>query len=544
MMKKIFLVGLFIFLLLLCFFPFVYLGKTLVWQEGTFQFKIFRDILSQPLTLISIKNSLLICSLTVVVSCLFALPLAWLLTRTSIRFKGFWKTLFSLPYAIPPFIGGIAWINLANPSNGFLKGLFPWINIYSISGLVFTMSAFFYTFIFINVISTLEKIDPSLEEAARISGANPFQIFFKITFPLIIPSLLTGMLLTFLSAIASFGLPAMIGNPAGITFITTQIYTFQKMASAHGLQLSGALSVLLLVISSMVFFVDYFVGKKFNFVLVGGKSSRVSFVQLGKSKYLIYFLLTFFAVLLFFLPLFAILITSLSKIQGDHSLSNLGLQNYTTLLFQIDETFRSLLNSLILAIGSSLICTILAYALASSGKSLSGSMNRLKETLVAIPYAVPGTVLALSFTLTVLAYKLPLYNTLGIILLAYVAKFLNFSYRSVNDGLKQIDDSLIDAAKISGAGSWDRLLHIWLPLLRPFLIASFFLVFMPAFSELTMTVLLTGPGNETIGTLIFQLHEYGDASGGGAAVLSFLTLLIIILINWFLKFLTKGKYGL
>jgi iron(III) transport system permease protein len=171
-------------------------------------------------------------------------------------------------------------------------------------------------------------------------------------------------------------------------------------------------------------------------------------------------------------------------------------------------------------------------------------MNRLKETLVAIPYAVPGTVLALSFTLTVLAYKLPLYNTLGIILLAYVAKFLNFSYRSVNDGLKQIDDSLIDAAKISGAGSWDRLLHIWLPLLRPFLIASFFLVFMPAFSELTMTVLLTGPGNETIGTLIFQLHEYGDASGGGAAVLSFLTLLIIILINWFLKFLTKGKYGL
>jgi iron(III) transport system permease protein len=522
----------------------LYLGKSLIWQEGKFQFSIFAEIFTQPLTLISIRNSIFICSLTVIVSCFLALPLAWLLTKTTVRFKGFWKTLFSLPYAIPPFIGGIAWINLANPSNGFLKTFFPWINIYSVSGLVFTMSAFFYTFIFINVITTLEKIDPTLEEAARISGAGPFDIFFKITFPLLIPSLLTGMLLTFLSAIASFGLPALIGNPAGITFITTQIYNFQKMASAHGLKLSGALSVVLLLISFLVFFIDYLIARKFQFVLVGGKSSRSNLIELGKSKYFIYPFLIFLALLLFFLPLFAILVTSLSKIQGDHSFSNLGLQNFSTILFQTDETLRSFFNSLILATGSSFICTIFAYVLAASGKKLSGTMNRIKETLVAVPYAVPGTVLALAFTLTVLAYKLPLYNTLGIILFAYVAKFLNFSYRSINDGLKQIDDSLIDAAKISGAHLWSRFFYIWLPLLKPFLVASFFLVFMPAFSELTMTVLLSGPGNETIGTLIFQLQEYGDASGGGASVLSFLTLILIIFINWFLKFLTKGRYGL
>jgi iron(III) transport system permease protein len=101
-------------------------------------------------------------------------------------------------------------------------------------------------------------------------------------------------------------------------------------------------------------------------------------------------------------------------------------------------------------------------------------------------------------------------------------KFLNFSYRSLHDGINQIDYSLIDAAKISGANSYHRLTKIWLPILSPFIMAALFLVFMPAFSELTMSVLLTGPGNETIGTLIFQLQEYGDASGSGGSSIIFL----------------------
>ncbi|MFZ4713209.1 MAG: ABC transporter permease [Bacteriovoracaceae bacterium] len=543
-MKKTFFLFLLVCLFLLCIFPFVYLGKTLIWTEGHLDLSIFGEALQHSLTLISIRNSVVICTLTVLVSTLISLPLAWLLTRSSLSKKGYYRTLFSLPYAIPPFIGAIAWINLANPSNGFLKTIFPWINIYSGAGLVFATSAFFYTFILINLLSALEKIDPSLEEAARISGATPFQVFTKITLPLVTPSLVTGMLLTFLSAIASFGVPALIGNPAGISMMTTQIYTLQKMASAHGLKLSGALSVILLLISSSVFILDYWVAKKFRYSLVSGKASRTSHVELGKWSLPAHIFLFFLSLVLFFLPIGAILISSLSKLQGDRHLSNFGFQNFETILFHTDETYRALSNSLILAFTTAILCTLFAYALAQGGKSLSGTLNKFKEAFIAIPYAVPGTVLALSMTLTVLAYKLPLYNTIGIILVAYMAKFLNFSYRSINDGIAQIDDSLIDAARVAGANSWQRLVRIWLPLLRPFLMASLFLVFMPAFSELTMTVLLTGPGNETIGTLIFQLQEYGDASGGGAAVLSFLTLILIIATNWILKLSTKGKYGL
>lgn len=543
-MKKILFIFLFVGLFLLCIFPFLHLGQSLLWTEGKLELGIFSEVMNHSLTFLSIKNSMIICLLTTMVSCLIAVPLAWLLTRSDLSQKGFWRTLFSLPYAIPPFIGAIAWINLANPSNGFLKTFFPWINVYSTTGLVFVSSAFFYTFILINLLSALEKIDPALEEAARISGATPAQVFFKITLPLVTPSLITGMLLTFLSAIASFGIPALIGTPAGITMMTTQIYNLQKMASAHGLKMSGALSVVLLLLSSSIFILDYLVSRKFRFSLVGGKASRTSQVELGKWTILAKFFLFLLSLVLFFFPLFAIFVSSMSKLQGDRNFSNFGWQNFETILFHTDETYRALGNSLTLAFATAILCGIFGYALSQSGKRLPRSLNKLKEAFVAIPYAVPGTVLALSLTLTVLAYKLPLYNTLGIILVAYMAKFLNFSYRSINDGISQIDDSLIDAAKISGANSWQRLVHIWLPLLKPFLMAAFFLVFMPAFSELTMTVLLTGPGNETIGTLIFQLQEYGDASGGGAAVLSFCTLILIILMNFILKLSTKGKYGL
>ncbi len=250
------------------------------------------------------------------------------------------------------------------------------------------------------------------------------------------------------------------------------------------------------------------------------------------------------SVVLFVLPVGAILIAALSKLQGDRSWANFGLQNFHTIFFKTDETYRAIGNSLYLATAAGVICSLLGYFLSQSGKKLSSPLNKIKEAFVAIPYAIPGTVLALSFILTTLSLRLPLYNTLGIILAAYIAKFINFSYRIVNDGVSQVDQSLIDAAHVAGANSWQVFLRIWIPILRPFLMASFFLVFMPAFSELTMSVLLTGPGNETIGTLIFQLQEYGDASGGGAVVLAFCVLMLIISVNALLKITTKGKYGL
>jgi iron(III) transport system permease protein len=543
-MKKIGLYALLVFLFLLCVYPFLFMGYSFSFENGLFDFAIFKRAFTSQMTIRSFWNTMFVCGSTVIISTLLSIPLAWLFTKTNLAFKGFWRTVFCLPYAIPPFIGAIAWIYLANPSNGLLKSLVPWINIYSKTGLIFVMSAFFYTFILINLLSAFEKIDPSLEEAARISGANSWQVFLKVTMPLVIPSLISGMLLAFLSAIANFGIAALIGNAAGISMMTTQIFIFQKMASYTGLKLSGILSLGLLVIAAVVFYLDHLISKRFRFSLVTGKVARPSVINLGSRNFLAQIVLILMATVLFVMPIGAILIAALSKLQGDRSLANFGFQNFHTIFFKTDETYRAVWNSTLLAIGAAVICSLIGYALSQAGKKVHHTVNKIKESFIAIPYAVPGTVLALSLVLTTLSLKLPLYNTLGIILLAYIAKFLNFSYRIINDGVSQVDQTLIDAAHVAGANSWQVFLRIWIPILRPFLMASFFLVFMPAFSELTMSVLLTGPGNETIGTLIFQLQEYGDASGGGAAVLAFCVLVLIIVLNGTLKISTKGKYGL
>lgn len=543
-MKKLGLHVLLIFLFLLCVYPFLFLGHSFSFENGVFDYQIYKRAFTNPMTIRSFWNTMFICGSTVIISTIISIPLAWLFTRTNLKFRSLWRTIFCLPYAIPPFIGAIAWIYLANPSNGILKVLLPWINIYSKAGLIFVMSAFFYTFILINLLSALEKIDPSLEEAARISGASSFLVFRMITMPLVVPSLISGMLLAFLSAIANFGISALIGNAAGISMMTTQIFIFQKMASYTGLKLSGILSLGLLAIAAAVFYLDHVISKRFRFSLVTGKVARPSLIDLGTKQWAAQIALSVMAFILFVMPIGAILIAALSKLQGERSLSNFGFQNFYTIFFQTDETYRALWNSTFLAVGAAVLCSLIAYFLSQAGKKVGTTVNKFKEAFIAIPYAVPGTVLALSLTLTTLSLKLPLYNTLGIIFAAYIAKFLNFSYRIINDGVSQIDPTLIDAAHVAGANSFQTLMRIWLPILRPFLMASFFLVFMPAFSELTMTVLLTGPGNETIGTLIFQLQEYGDASGGGAAVLAFFVLILIITMNGILKLSTKGKYGL
>jgi iron(III) transport system permease protein len=304
------------------------------------------------------------------------------------------------------------------------------------------------------------------------------------------------------------------------------------------------LSLGLLAIAAVVFYLDHVISKRFRFSLVTGKVARPSLIDLGRKQSGVQIFLGGMAFVLFVMPIGAILIAALSKLQGDRSWANFGLQNFETIFFKTDETYRAFLNSTILAVSAAVACSLIAYFLSQASKKVTGPINKIKEAFIAIPYAVPGTVLALALTLTVLSLRLPLYNTLGIIFLAYVAKFMNFSYRIIHDGVSQVDQTLIDAAQVAGANSWQVFIRIWMPILRPFLMASFFLVFMPAFSELTMSVLLTGPGNETIGTLIFQLQEYGDASGGGSAVLAFCVLVIIIILNGTLKISTKGKYGL
>ncbi|MCB0386716.1 MAG: iron ABC transporter permease, partial [Bdellovibrionales bacterium] len=331
-----------------CIYPFLILFFKVFFSgpDQTLDLEPLAYVLQNRSTLKAIGNTLVVSVATSLVSVLLALPLAWLLTQTDLPRPGIFRTLFCLPYAIPPYIGAIAWIYLANPTNGFLVNVFGQgvINVYTYSGLIWVMASFLYTFVLLSLLSTFDRMDSSLIEAARLSGASPWRVFSQIVLPLSLPSLLSGALLVALASAASFGVPALIGSPARIFLMTTKIYTLQKMGSLNGIYQAGALSLVLLFLAIFVLVGNQFLHRRLNFQTVGGKASRASLIELGKWKIPVLSLLVLALLVLFFLPLGGVVLTALARVPGVWGWDNITTANFFLFFFEMDETGRALWN--------------------------------------------------------------------------------------------------------------------------------------------------------------------------------------------------------
>lgn len=500
-------------------------------------------------TLKAIQNTFIV-SLSVGVICvLLGLPLAWILTRTDLKYKNVLRSWFCLPYAIPPFVGAIGWIILANPSSGLLNQWFKLdLNIYSLAGLIFVEVSFLFTFVLLTALSVMDHLDSSLEEAAKLSGANPRQVFMHIILPLLKPALITGFVLSSLATAASFGVPALIGGPARIYLMTTQIFNFQRMGTAEGLQLAIATSVILALLSLVVLYINQLFMSRNKINTIGGKSSQRSYTQLQQWNNPLLSVLLIVLFIIFVLPIAALLLSALSPIQGSWNLTELSLVNFKRVLFETDETGRAIMQSLFLGLCAALISTVFAFFFNYFVYRTKWIGRNIASVLMSVPFTIPGTVVSLavilSFSRGYFGIGPSPYNTLWIILIAYIIKYMSLGVKTVGDGYQQINVTLEEAARISGANWWQVMITIYWPLLKSSLVASLFLIFMPVVSELTMTVLLTGPGLETLGPLIFQFQEYSDIGGGGAAVLSVLVVTVVLILNLTLKKVSQGRYGL
>ncbi|RPJ78150.1 MAG: iron ABC transporter permease [Alphaproteobacteria bacterium] len=509
----------------------------------------FLAVLKNENTLKAIKNTLLVSGSVGLFCLILGIPLSWILTRTDLPMKKNFRSWFCLPYAIPPFVGAIGWIILANPTSGVLNQWFGLhLNIYTFWGLVWVETSFLFTFVLLTSLTILDRMDSSLEEAARLSGANGLRVFIDIALPLLRPAMINGFILSCLATAASFGVPALIGGPARIYLMTTQIYTYQRMGTTDGFHLSIAVSALL-GISTLVLLYgsQYFLGRNRNYT-VGGKTARPSLVPLGSWKMPVMVILSLLIFVILFIPIFGVLLSALSPVQGSWVLANLSFSNFVRVIFETEETLRALSQSLLLGLAAAFICTIFSFFFNYFLTRTNWRGRTMASIAVSIPFSTPGTVLALalilSFSRGFFGIGPSLYNTLWIILLAYVIKYMSLSLKTIGDGYQQIHPSLEEAARISGAGWWTIMRTIYWPLLSTALMASAFLVFMPVISELTMTILLTGPGLDTIGPLIFQFQEYSDVGGGGASVLSVIVIFFVLILNFTLKALSKGRYGL
>lgn len=497
----------------------------------------------------SMSNSFKMVLSSTFFSTILGVFLAWAVVRTDVPGKKYWRKLLSIPYFIPPFIGAIAWTFLLGPvgyANKALMAIFQLsrgpINVYSIGGMVFVMTMYRYAVSFIVVLPTMKKISASVEEAARISGASPWRTLRDITLPLITPSIVGAMLLTFMFILADFGVSSILGAPNRINLMTTQIYYLVNRTDlANNLQIASAYSLFLALFGLVGLWLYNRVLRTNKFVVVSGKSAAVEPTKLSKqAKVVLFTVLALIFAISTLAPIIATLTTSVTRVYGlPFGLENITFRNFAALL-QIQNIRRAFTNSLFLATVSGLV--VMVSTLVVSYIAIRGGVRgvrgiRFMQTMVTLPYAVPGTIIALAMILSfsqpfpVLGFRL--YNTIWILLVAYIARFMNLGYNNISGAISQIDPSLEEAARISGASHLRSFKDVMLPLLKSSLIGSFFLVVAPTLSEISLSSLLWSVRNETIGTIVYSAKEEGRILL--TASIAIVLIILVVLINAFIS---------
>jgi len=521
--------------------------------EGKFSLSTITRLYSYDLNFGALTNTLIAAFCTMIVGIIIAFPLAWLVGRTNLYGKRFFRSLFVLTYMVPPYVGAMAWLRLLNPNVGninlVLRAVFGLgdtpgpLNIYSLPGLIWVLSTFYYPYAFITISRAMEKMDPSLEEASRISGASPLMTVAKITFPMMTPSLIAGALLVFVAAASCYGIPSIIGAPGRVHTVTTRIIDYVGRGS-EGMNDATSLGVFLMLLAIIILFVSDFVVAKRQYITVSGKSTRPNIVDLGRWRVPITVLVALFAAIVILIPFATILITSF-KLDLGKSLfeaGNFTLKQWTT-IFSYDEMLDCLKNSFIFAIVTATVGIVIACTMSYLLQRTRIRGRKLPDFLITLGSGTPSVVIALSLILSMRGdYGINIYKTAYIMIIAYLIKYLMMGMRTVVSAMSQIHVSLEECSQVSGA-SWLRtMFRITGPLIFPSIAAGWFLIFIPSFYELSMTTLLYGNGTKTIG---FELYEYWTfTSQPMACAIAFFILMIVVILNFVLNRLTKGEFSI
>jgi iron(III) transport system permease protein len=485
-------------------------------QTGSLTLTTYGRMLADPQFYEALMNTIIIALGTLIASLLLAVPMAWAVSRTDMPFRGFVRIMAVLTFATPSFLGAIAWVILLGPRGGdfnlFLRTAFGLnespFNIFSLGGIIFVFSLYVYPYIFFAACTALDKMDPALEEAAGMLGANSARTTLTITLPLILPAVLAGGALAVFESVVNFGVPAIVGLPRHIETLTTRIFTLFQFPPDY--EMAAATGVPIVIIVVVLITVQRLVVGRRTFVTVTGISTPPSRIELGPLRYVFagFSLLVIMASIL--VPFVALLITALKRTFGNPiGLDNLSLQHFASVLSS-SVAQRAISNSVLLAAGAAVVCMIFAVVLAWLVERTKLPGRGAISFLVMACFSFPGIALAVALIYAFSSAPLALYGTLWILLLAYSIRGLPIVFNYARIGLRQVHVELSDAAEILGA-RWARAFwDITVPLIRGGIFAGGILVFVLMLREFGSSVLLTSGGSEVVAVIIYEFAEEGD----------------------------------
>ena len=538
-------------LLFLVGYPLLWLILAAFGLPREFGIEYFVRAFTRPQNYSALINTLQLALGTGVMSVLIGVPLAWATARTDIKFRNTMHALVALSYITPPYLTALAYIIVLGPDAGQLNRFLRMfievnsgpINIFTMGGIIFVIGIHVFAFTYFLTYSALRAVDSSLEESAQILGARRWQTTLRVNLPLVAPAITGGALLAAIDSLALFGPQAIIGTPAQIVFLPTRIYATIGSYPPRWAEAS-ALSLVLVLLTVIGLAVQRSYLERRSYVTVGGRGLRTNRISLGAWRWP---LLLFCIAVVFFsavAPIGVLVLTAFSKSWADPpSLSNFTLAHFATALFFDQVSVRGIVNSTKLATAAAAVALVIGASVAYLDLRTSVRGRRLLDYLAILPLGLPGTVMAVGILLAFLRLPVPIYGTIWILLAAYVARFVPLATRSASATFRQIDASLEEAGRITGA-SWSvAVRRILFPLSRPGLLVAFLLVFIPSFSELSATILLYAGGTETIAIAIYRLNDLGQLEVVSALAVFTIAVVLVLsgLVNWLSN--TSGQPG-
>jgi iron(III) transport system permease protein len=520
-------------------------------REFVYTLKNYHAAYASEYTYSTFLNSLIFASGSAGLSFMLGTMLAWLTERTNTPLRSIFVPIAVVPLILPGVLESIAWIFLLSPKFGYLNvwliNLFglqsPPFNVFSLPGMIWVHSVGQVPLAFLLMVAAFKSMDPSLEESAMMSGANTWQTFRRVTLRLLMPTAGSVMLILFVRTLESFETPALIGIPARIYVYTSEIYlAFNEYPPDYGR--GGALAVGLLLLSAVGVWLYTRAtkeGKKFQ--TVTGKAFRPRQFDLGGWRWAGFGFLTgyfLFVVLLPFLVLFWASFLPFFAAPSWDAVNKLSLDNYRY-LSGFRPFWDAMQNSIILSTLTATVAMVLTSLVAwiVHKSRLPGSW--ILDFLAFVPITIPGIVMGMALILLYVAFPIPIYGTIWVLLIAYVTRFIPYGMRAASGSILQIHSELEEAAAASGASWWESFKRVTLPLLRPGLAAGWIYICIVSFREFSTSVLLATGESRVLSILLFTMFEQGQVTVVAAiGVLMIATLLAIVAVFYKLT----GRIGL
>ncbi|MEO0913486.1 MAG: iron ABC transporter permease [Pseudomonadota bacterium] len=506
----------------------------------------FREALGSRSVPRALWNSLESSVLSAILALAFGTLAALILGLTDIRLKGVFTFLLLLPMMIPPHVTAIAWIQALGPSSPLLQslGIAPEIGsthpLYSRAGVVFLLGIQHAPLVFLVVLAALRRLPRELSDAARVSGAGPARMLRRVILPVLAPTLMAGFALAFVSALGNFGIPALLGIPARYT--TLPVLIWRRLASFGPSVLTDMAVIASLVagIAIIAVVLQMWLAARSRAALIGPPQPPLD-IRLGSARPWVELGLGIVVLATLVLPVTALFATALVPTYGvPLTWASVTFENFAEVLFRQSVTLRAFANSTLIA---GVAAIVIAGLSACVARYVSAKNPRTRwigtgmTALADMTYAIPGLVISVAFILAFInplpLFGVSIYNTLAIILLAYICAFFAIALKPVSAAYQQLDPNLDEAAQVAGATFARRMTRITLPLIAPAAASGAILVFLTAYNEVTVSALLWSSGTETIGTTIFNYEDggYTTLASAMAAVTVLATVLLMVMLD-------------